>query len=319
MDQIKFGSQNLELVVNLKNLVIVACLIWWQIINPISNLHYYCTAADERHYPLLLNLIGSIHQNDWTHCSEIAVFDLGFNAKQREDLQKMAKVSLHTVDLIHPDLLKPFKTSPTNRLVRGWFAWKPVVIKQALDLFPYVLYADAGTTILKSPDIIFKHIQQQGYFLISTGSHAIEERITKAALHKIVEPLASATKAFLLDPHTNMISPGLQGLARAVYDSYVLPMYQTATDLSLFVDDGTSRLGFGAGRHDQPIFSIYAYLNRMYIHPEGWMNILVDGDYVPQHIHWDIKQVCDQTVIFQSRWLYRYRGGFANYIRLSVY
>ena len=293
-------------------------LIWllsWQVSYGEAIPHYYCTAADERHYVLLLNLIGSIHKNDFADLAEIAIFDLGLSSTQKNYLSAVKKVRVYAVELVHPDLLTYFVTSPQGRKVRGWFAWKPVVIKQALDLFPYVLYLDAGATVLHSPQNLFKHIIQQGYFLIDTGPHAIAERATKTVISKLIDPLLPAQKTLLLNPQTLMISPGLQGLSRMVYDSYVLPTYMAAKDLTLFADDGTCPLGFGAARHDQPVFSIYAYLNKLHIHPQGWANVLVDGALVKQHIHWDRREINDQTVIYQSRWHYRYKGGNSQYIQ----
>src|SRR5438445_536496 len=141
--------------------------------------HYYCTVADERHYTLLINLIGSIHKNDFDLTDEIAVFDIGLSQEQKTELESIEKVKIYQVEKVHPDLFTYFKTNPAGREVRGWFAWKPVVLKQALDMFPYVLYLDAGNILLNSPDNLFRHIQQNGYFLIADTPIDISERITK--------------------------------------------------------------------------------------------------------------------------------------------
>ena len=135
----------------------------------VSNTLYFCTAADEQYFPWLLSLIGSIHKVNFEALGEIAVFDLGFAAWQRALLNVMEKVHVYFLDTAHPkrkELLTSFKTSDHGRTARGWYAWKPVVIKQALDMFPYVLYLDAGTVALKRLDNLFKHIQRKGYFLL---------------------------------------------------------------------------------------------------------------------------------------------------------
>lgn len=276
--------------------------------------HYYVTAADEKHFPVLINLIGSIHKNDWEELAQIAVFDLGLTIAQKKQLKQIKKVETYSLEMVHPDLLKPFLTCSNGRRVRGWFAWKPVVIKQALDLFPYVLYLDAGNIVLKSPENLFKYITQQGYFLMTVGPHSIEERITKPVIQKLIDPLCQAQKDFLLGSDTMMISANIQGLSHQVYNSYVLPVYQAASNLDLFADDGSAKLGFCAGRHDQTVFSIYAHLNHMVINPMS-CNLLVDNQLIPQSFHWDIAQVNDQTVIYQSRWNHTYLGGHAKYIK----
>ena len=276
--------------------------------------HYYCTAADECHFVLLTNLIDSIHQVDFENLGEIAVYDLGLTAQQREFLNSLQAVTVQELELTHPDLKTYFLTSLGGRKVRGWFAWKPVVIKQALERFPYMLYLDAGSTVLHAPVNLFKYIFEHGYFLINTGPHAIEERATQTVINKLIKPLSPAQQEFLLDPGTLMISPGLQGLSRAVFNSYVLPVYELTKQIELFADDGTCRLGFGAARHDQPIFSIYAYLNQMLIHPEGWADLELGGKTVSQHIHWNRARVNSETVIYQSRWDYLYRGSKLKYL-----
>lgn len=262
--------------------------------------HYYCTAVDSNYFPRVINLIGSIHAIDFDNLVEIAVFDLGMTQVQIKQLKSIQKVTVNNVDMVHPDLLKPFVTNTKGRKVRGWFAWKPVVIKQALDMFPYVVYTDAGTTILGPTDDLFKHIQQNGYFLINTG-HNIEERITKPVIESIVSKLSPEDQKILMDKNTMEIDGGFQGLSRALYEDYVLPMYKIASHLDLFADDGSARLGYGAGRHDQILFSIFANTLKLKFDPQGWMTLNVDGKNVPLYLHWDPKKINKQTTIYRSR------------------
>jgi len=301
------------------NSILLSCFLSFFVCTNADNnmLHYYCTAADERHFILLVNLIGSIHKIDFDNLGQIAVFDLGLNQQQKDYLKKIRKLNVYIPEKTHPDILKYFLTSPHGRKVRGWFAWKPVVIKQALDMFPYVLYLDAGATILRSPKDLFRYIVQQGYFLMDTGPHAIEERSTQTVIDKLINPLSAKQKDFLLDSKTLMISPGLQGVSRKIYKDYVLPVYELTKDIDLFADDGTCRLGFGAARHDQPIFSIYAYLNDLKIHTEGWTQLEIEGEKIAHHIHWDCKHVNNQTTIYQSRWNYLYHGNKLEYIKFG--
>ncbi len=291
--------------------------------------HYYCTAADSNYYHKLLNLIGSIHASNYESLAEIAVFDLGFTEIQKTNLTSMEKVKLYQVELVHPDLLKYFKTSSNGRTVRGWYAWKPVVIKQALDLFPYVLYIDAGAVILKPLDNLFKHIEQQGYFLMTCGPHTIADTITKNIKERVLPQLSNRLQSpnfidtqftKILAPDSFKISAGLQGLSRdhqLAYHNYLLPMYQHARDLDLFADDGTSKNGFGSGRHDQPLFSIYAYLNNLTINSEGVSHIIADGVDQQIHIHWHPDCISDQhTAIFQCR---NRAGKYSNLINKIKY
>ncbi len=263
--------------------------------------NYYCTCADERFFSRLVNLIGSIHAVDFDDLVEIAVFDLGLTQDQVKRLKSMQKVNVYEIEKVHPDILKHFKTSNQGRKVRGWFAWKPVAMKQALDMFPYILYLDAGLTVLKPTRNLFKHIQQNGYFLVNNTCN-IEERITQPVMKAIISSLPIEQQEMILDKNTLEFDAGFQGLSRAMYQNYILPMYRLASRLELFADDGSAKLGFGAGRHDQVLFSIHAYLlnPKPKFNSYGWSNLNIDGQSHPINVQWEVSKVTDDTVVLVS-------------------
>lgn len=278
--------------------------------------HYYCTPADQKHFHLVKNLIGSIHHNDCERLGEIAVFDLGFTKEQRDELSRMQFVKVYDVEITHPDLLKPILTCKSGRMVRGFFAWKPVVMKQALELFPYILYADAGTTILRPLDDLFEHINEHGYFLLSCTHNdvcSLAGRMTKTVQERIVNKLSSREQAIIAQAYS--IDAGLQGLTRKMIDSYVMPMYKLTYDIDLFADDGTSRYGFGGGRHDQTLFTIYAHLLGLSINAEGASSLFVKGREIPIHTHWNGADILDSSIIYRSRHDLHFRGGMTQYIK----
>jgi hypothetical protein len=279
--------------------------------------HYYCTVADERHFPMLMNLVGSIHRNDYDALDQIAIFDIGLTRQQRDLLNTIEKTHVYDVEKVHPDLLSYFTTNPAGRTVRGWFAWKPVVMKQALDMFPYFLYLDAGTLVLRPPENLFKHIKQNGYYLMEINPHSIESSVTKPVIDKVINHFPPETAEFLMSSQANMIDAGFQGVSRSVKDSYIVPVYQLASDLTLFADDGSGRLGYGAGRHDQVLFSIYAQINKFNFNSQGWTNLKVDGQDTPFHIHWNRYELNDQTTIYRSRGDYLFAGDQSGFIRWS--
>lgn len=185
-------------------------------------------------------------------------------------------------------------------MIKGWFAWKPVIIKQALDMFPYVIYLDSGTTILQPLTTLFKHIRQNGYFLIDTG-HNIEQRITKPVKEKLLSQMSESTQAMILDPNTMELDGGFQGLSSAVYDEYVIPLYNLAADLTLFMDDGSAKLGFGEGRHDQILFSIYANKLNYKLFLQGWIPLNIDEADNMIHFHWDSQEINARSSVYRSR------------------
>lgn len=219
---------------------------------------YICTAADARFYEPLLTMIASVHNVNFSVLQEIAVFDLGFKPEQRKELNRIAKVHVYDIEMTHPDLLTHFRVDNHGKIARGWYAWKPVVIKQALDMFPYVLYIDAGITVLRPLDVVFATIKEHGYFLIDCG-HSIRCMLTKPVIDHFA--LQKPNHNFILDQTTYGLTAGFQGLSRSVYNTYVLPTYLLSKDhFDLFRDDGSAPGGFGSSRHDQALFSVQARL-----------------------------------------------------------
>lgn len=264
--------------------------------------HYYCTCADSVHFPLLINLIGSIHKVDFDALDQIAVFDLGFTIDQRKELERIEKVQVYDLEKKHPEILTYFQTSPV-RSVRGWYAWKPVAMKQALDLFPYFMYLDAGSLVLNSTDNLFSHVHEQGYFFISVFPHNIVDRITKPVRDNLVAKLPVEQQKVILDKETYMVAGGVQGLSNKVRENYILPIYELASDLNFFADDGSASMGFGAARHDQTLFSIYAKLLNFKVHNgDGWSELTVNGEKIPFHYHWDKNKINDKTCVYSCRW-----------------
>lgn len=212
---------------------------------------YFATSADTQFFPCVLNLIGTLHKHHFKETSCIAVFDLGFTQEERTLLESIEKVKLCALEQTCPAMFSIFRTPAGGPYIRGWYTWKPVAIKQALDMFPYVLYIDAGISVVGSLTKLFEHIYYQGYFLIDCG-HSIRWMTTK----NVRNYFSLTSDNVLLDQFG--ISAGFQGLSRKLYDSYVMPMYEHTFDITLFEDDGSAPNGYGYARHDQALFSIYA-------------------------------------------------------------
>lgn len=295
--------------------ILVCAGLGYFLLKPESKVyHYYSTVADERHFPMLLSLVGSIHKADFDALDEIAVFDIGLNEKQIAILGKIEKVNVYQIEKTNPDILTYFETNSAGREVRGWFSWKPVVFKQSLDKFPYFLYLDSGTLVLNSPDNLFKHIKENGCFIIEISPHSIQERITRPVVEKVVASFSPDQQEMILSKDTPMIDAGCQGISRDVWENYVKPIYEHSADLTLFADDGSSQMGFGAGRHDQTLFSIYANLEKLRFNNQGWSKLQIEGEDVPFHMHWDRSEVNAQTVIYRSRKDVNYGGSKLNHI-----
>lgn len=231
---------------------------------------YFVTSSDTEHYPWLLRLLDSIVKFHGDSENLTLIYDIGLQKEEIEYLESHYKAKVHPIEMVHPDLTKKFVIRPSGRLARGWYAWKPVAIKQALEHLPYFMYVDSGIRLAGPIDDMFNLIMRDGCFLMECG-HEIAPVITKRVIKefKLLEP----ENQWILKARG--ISAGLQGVSRKVLKEYVMPIYERAHNLYWFEDDGSALLGFGFGRHDQVLFSIRAHQLGYTVHrafstgPEG--------------------------------------------------
>lgn len=236
---------------------------------------YFVTVADQEHFPWLLILLDTIKRFNPKKRIEILVVDIGLEKQQIQHIQEKYPAKVVPIEKTHPDLTKKFVVRDNGRLARGWYAWKPVAMKQGFDYFPYFLYIDAGKRLTGPCDDIFQMILQDGYFLFDCG-HIIDPMTTQRVRDKF--DLDSSSNAWILKKFG--VEAGIQGLSRHVYEAYIKPMYELTYELSLFEDDGTAPWGFGGSRHDQTLFSICARKLGLVVHKvcgNGPVNFVVKG------------------------------------------
>lgn len=215
----------------------------------------FVTVADAERYAMLGKCLDYIVATNSENLQQIAVFDLGFHEDQREALNQRKHVHVYDIERVNPDMTTFFVVRSNGRKARGWYSWKPVVLKQALEMFPEILYMDASTIVKKPLDLFFAHIRENGYLLINCW-HDGRFMTTQPIIKKF--QLDSPERSGIL--HKRGVDAGFQGLSRAVFADYILPLYELAKDISNFEDDGTAPLGFGYSRHDQALFNIFARL-----------------------------------------------------------
>lgn len=224
---------------------------------------YFVTVSDTEHFPWLQRLIESILKYNGTNVSQIAVFDLGLTQSEIRTLYQNDRVQVYSIQEMNPDIYTKFAARPNGRLVRGWYSWKPIVFYQALQLFPYFFYLDAGLEILAPSDDLFNEIQKTGYCIFESDGSCIYPTVTNHV--KKLFDLDNPNNRWILE--SKSLSGGIQGLSRVMLHDYVEPMYRLAADIKNFQDDGSAPWGFGGARHDQTLFSIFANKLHLKIHP----------------------------------------------------
>lgn len=240
----------------------------------------FVTVADEERYTMLGKCLDSIVSTNRENLQQIAVFDLGFNQSQREALNQREFVQVFDVERVNSDITTFFVLRANGRKARGWYSWKPVVLKQALDLFPAIIYLDASTIVKRPLDLFFAHIRENGYLLINCW-HDGRFMTTQGIIKKFHLDLPE--RAWVLAKRG--VDAGFQGLSRAVYADYVLPVYELAKDIRNFEDDGTAPLGFGYSRHDQTLFNIFARLLKYDVKRRNRFELNINGESIPLPFH----------------------------------
>jgi hypothetical protein len=310
--------------------IITICLFFVGIIQSKSTPEtYICTAANAAYFKRLINLIGSLHASQFDEIAEIAVYDLGLLEDQKKILRSIAKVVVLPLNPENPDVLKPIfipasKTHPEwpyqNSKILGAYAWKPVVFKRALQRWKDkpIIWLDAGTTVHKSLRPLVEHIKNVGYFLCTPdyGTLPVRWGTTQTVIQRL--NLEHETKSWILNKPFAMA--GVVGFSYKVSDCLINPLYECTKDLSWFIDNGSTPDGYGSGRYEQTLLSIFAYLAGLAIitqnHTQATPIMLSTENGVrPFYITWVDKMVNAHTCIFSSRNTMPHYERFAKAIR----
>ena len=272
--------------------------------NAENNVMYFCTAANSKYYWQALNLIGSIQKLHFNELGEIAVYNLGLTDQECDTLNKIRKVKVYEVEKTNQDIIKPFVADSSGRTVPGWYAWKPVIIKQTLDQFPYVFYLDAGQVILRPLNSVFEYIKYHGYFMCDNGC-TLGPTVTKFLIEKF--NLEDEPRRWILDSAVS-IDASKFGISRDsfIYKDLLLPVYEMSKDLRYFEDDGSAKMGFGGARYDQSLISIYAMLLHLDVLPlDGTQQkptkLKIKDEEYDLFLTWRYNALSPATHIYHSR------------------
>ena len=276
-----------------------------------------CTACNAGYFKRLLNFIGSLHQVNFDELDTLAVYNIGLTDEQINHLQAIEKLEVREVRKVHRDILKPFHVY-NGKYVPGWYAWKPVLIKQELEIHPTVLYCDAGTTVLQSLVPLFKHIEQNGYFLTTIG---LEDSPHGPYRHDInSQTTAHVRRLFNLDRPENQellkkeaVSGSPIGVSRNAQHLFIDDLYALAHDLKNYADDGKAPGGWGSARHDQALLGVIAYQKNLQVLRQDLkqitpLSLIIDGYVVPFYV--GCKRLTSKTCLYQSR---SNMGNYAKY------
>lgn len=279
---------------------------------------YICTASDSKYFNCLLQLIGCLHNTNFDHLGELCVVDLGMSQEQKNFLGTIEKVAIHQIQSKNPEILRQVITTPWGKMVPGWYAWKPVAIKEVLEKYPYILWLDAGTTVLRPLDDLCKHIVQNDYLLINIGEEGHHLKVGWGTTNYVRNKLNVQTpeNSWILNQVSLMAS--IIGATKKA--PFLQPLYDLTNDIKCFEDDGSAPGGFGQGRQDQTLLSILSYAMGLHTIPQNPLQespswLTVDGKPAPLYITWIKEKINQNTQIYSSRIDYSNYAKLISYIR----
>eukprot|EP00960_Hanusia_phi_P060278 764457-Hanusia_phi.AAC.2 len=95
------------------------------------------SAASHEYFERLANLVGSVHT--WARQVPVVLYDIGLTPRQNQQLHEWINVSVRKLDL---------SKLPEHVRWTGWekstYAFKPIVVREALRDFECILWLDSG-------------------------------------------------------------------------------------------------------------------------------------------------------------------------------
>lgn len=244
---------------------------------------YFATSADSEFYSCLLVMINSIYTHHAKDSWEITVYDLGLTPEQRAEVTTLPNVHVDTLEQVNPYMLTPFLVRQNGRTARGYYSWKPVALKMALDKYPYCMYIDCGLELQVPLHYAFSCIERDGYFFAACSeSHPI----TIMSPPKVIELFSNDFEKYGQEVG---ISAGYQGISGRIYKSYILPIYELAKNIEYFQSDPGCPGGFNYCRNDQPLFSIMVRKLGFKVHSVHYFTWLTKRTHGKK----DLETLCD--------------------------
>ena len=197
------------------------------------------TACDKGYFESAENLVASVQL--YEPGMPIFVYDLGLTANQRQIVSSWTGVSLIAID---------WTTLPAHMMQLKHCAWKPAVIKDAVERVDSVLYLDAGLELRWDLEPIKADMEEIGYWLI----------LDKQNLEKFVHPsqydaLGVERGAFRNDVGLAAGMIGFSKLSRA-WTTLFLPWHNCCMNPLCISPEGSS---LSNHRYDQSALSILLY------------------------------------------------------------
>ena len=251
----------------------------------ISHVHrVIVTAASSNHLGSVIDLART-HQLYGSKVAPLIIYTLALAPAEIEVLTEFRGVSLRKLD---------FSKLPEYMdidIMRGEYAWKPVIIKELSSRFDSILWLDAGCRIVpKSLQGVFLRIEKRGF--VSTATSGTVNDWTHPMMIRYFEKRGIKVRG-----STAMCNGAIIGIHASVFESVLENWYRCALDKQCIAPPGSSRANH---RQDQSALTIVSRYFGYNCHRRGRLfknpadEILIHQDTVSSivRLHVESNYVC---------------------------
>ncbi|CAH1787151.1 unnamed protein product, partial [Owenia fusiformis] len=207
------------------------------------------TAASNEFFRGLTEFVASVHF--WEPRTKIVVYDIGLTLLQKQDVHTWCNV----------ESLNLPKTTPPRILLgsRNGFAWKPIILQDAVRRYGAIFYSDAGSVIRGPLGPIKRLILKDGYFFVQG-----QDTDMTMKTHKGMFSYFNVTKSRFINKYS--FAGGIQGYVNnsTAVKHILTPLVHCALKRSCISPRGSHVLNH---RYDQSALSIIIYMSSLNIQP----------------------------------------------------
>eukprot|EP00698_Gefionella_okellyi_P024322 TRINITY_DN8546_c0_g1_i4.p1 TRINITY_DN8546_c0_g1~~TRINITY_DN8546_c0_g1_i4.p1 ORF type:complete len:992 (-),score=151.77 TRINITY_DN8546_c0_g1_i4:34-3009(-) len=203
------------------------------------------TACSAGFFDRLRNLVGSMHL--WEPRARLYVYDLGLLAFQRDIMSRWMHVERVDFSLA---------AYPPHVQVLRNYAWKPIVMQNALERFPVILFQDSGQELRAPLCNLWTRLKRDGHlFVVQHGLRTNLQccgPVGELTVDETYIALGVSKRAFADKP---MCAGGIQGYVRngVAHKHVLLPAVHCAADERCIAPTSATAANH---RYDQSVFSV---------------------------------------------------------------
>lgn len=237
------------------------------------------TFSSDGYVDALENAIGSLHV--WARGVPIVVYDIGLSTASISRIQSLENVRLQPFN---------FSQYPAHVVYMHNYAFKPILMADAVEKFGTILSLDAGIELRQSPRHIFQAIRTVGYFFVETSDSDPLSRVNPKTVEYLELPAP--------DRLERQCYAGMQGYRRdsVAVGKVLQPAALCALDSACIDPPGS---GHENHRYEQAVLSLFLRKHRLHCSVGRLFS-----EHLPATLNPDPLAMHQPQLFFFRRWRY---------------